>query len=1056
MNPRTLKWRFFKYSKLSVFLLLYLLHFSIFSQTRKTAKPPAPPSTTTVHPVQAPPPPPPPEPARTTLKKGLLALERGQSAEALVVLGKAADKCQTEKNLQCEAEARRGLGDAYARQGTLFTPTAVEQYKQAVELFRQKGAAYPPEKLIPIAEMKFNAQMALAKIGDLFFKQQKYEEAEKYYGQIAPDRPKLDAVESRQQVQKAKEVKDKPGQTKNRVESVGRSLGGLLSRKPSRSTVGEVGSTADSAVYAVKDVEKTVTLVVEDVHRANLSLKSYCLSDISLGRVALARGNETVAQERFDSALKFATRYPPFFGKNPTSQRFQIIIQTDQGDLSLKQKRYADAAKKYQEARDKARSSQRPDLSWPASRGLGQAQWALAQAEYEKDPRSSRYVSYRDSALAAYRDSISVIEELRGKSIRGDEARQSFSAQTADVYQEFTQMLAGLAIQAAGGDLSRPLGGEARQYASEAFRVAESARSRALLDLMAESGVEIQTGIDRNLLQKRQELTDRQTTLADQLIGLGGEGRDAGTGSADDSVEREIDQLEVQSAEVEAQIRAANPRYASFTSSVPLSLENAQERLLDDQTVLLSYLLDENHSLLWVVGKRGVWLHSLGPSAKIDERVAQLRDLLKASANSATPDPVLSPPPAPGSRNVKSKGTASAKSTTPPPSKGTGRRPSRDLKMVKTPEPPTLRPLEESPEARKYAESAFNLYFALMRPAAEAIAGKKLIIVPDGSLYTLPFEALITTLPTPGRESPADYASLPYLIQQHVISYAPSATVLSAMKTDRTESKQPLAALLVGDPVFDPTDSRIKKEAQTNLSGQSQRDLLLKELPPESLASAPPASNPSASGSEPAGVKIPRLPATRTEVNEIAKLLRQNGIQPEVFMDLDANESLFRTRDLQGYQFVHLATHGLLNADHPESSGLLLSLVGNPPEMDGFLRTREIFNLRLGSPIVMLSACKTGLGQLRKGEGLIGLTRAFVYAGAKDVGVSLWPVDDNSTAQLMSGFYSRLLPPKDVSASSSTALPEPASALRMAQIDMINGRKYSPPYFWAPFILVGQ
>ena len=113
-------------------------------------------------------------------------------------------------------------------------------------------------------------------------------------------------------------------------------------------------------------------------------------------------------------------------------------------------------------------------------------------------------------------------------------------------------------------------------------------------------------------------------------------------------------------------------------------------------------------------------------------------------------------------------------------------------------------------------------------------------------------------------------------------------------------------------------------------------------------------------------------------------------------------------------------------------------------------------NLRLGSPIVMLSACKTGLGQLRKGEGLIGLTRAFVYAGAKDVGVSLWPVDDNSTAQLMSGFYSRLLPAKNASASSSATPPEPAAALRAAQIDMITGRKYSPPYFWAPFILVGQ
>ena len=115
---------------------------------------------------------------------------------------------------------------------------------------------------------------------------------------------------------------------------------------------------------------------------------------------------------------------------------------------------------------------------------------------------------------------------------------------------------------------------------------------------------------------------------------------------------------------------------------------------------------------------------------------------------------------------------------------------------------------------------------------------------------------------------------------------------------------------------------------------------------------------------------------------------------------------------------------------------------------DGFLRTDEIFNLKLGSPLVMLSACDTGLGKEKRGEGVMGLTRAFMYAGAPTVGVSLWSVADKSTAELMTDFYRRLL---------LVSSPQPpAAALRDAQLAMITGKKYSAPFYWAPFILVGE
>jgi CHAT domain-containing protein len=131
---------------------------------------------------------------------------------------------------------------------------------------------------------------------------------------------------------------------------------------------------------------------------------------------------------------------------------------------------------------------------------------------------------------------------------------------------------------------------------------------------------------------------------------------------------------------------------------------------------------------------------------------------------------------------------------------------------------------------------------------------------------------------------------------------------------------------------------------------------------------------------------------------------------------------------------------------------VVLSLVGNKKE-DGFLRTDEVFNLHLGAPLVMLSACETGLGKEKRGEGVMGLTRAFMYAGAPTVGVSLWSVADKSTAELMTDFYKRLLA---TSPAASSAGPSASAAMRDAQLAMIAGKKYSAPFYWAPFVLVGD
>ena len=145
---------------------------------------------------------------------------------------------------------------------------------------------------------------------------------------------------------------------------------------------------------------------------------------------------------------------------------------------------------------------------------------------------------------------------------------------------------------------------------------------------------------------------------------------------------------------------------------------------------------------------------------------------------------------------------------------------------------------------------------------------------------------------------------------------------------------------------------------------------------------------------------------------------------------------------------MHFATHGLLNSIHPELSGVVLSLVNKRGEaQDGFLRLNEIYSLKLPVELVVLSACQTGLGKEIRGEGLVGLTRGFMYAGSPRVMASLWKVDDKATSELMKSFYQGMLGSRHLS---------PAGALRAAQIEMLKQKRWQSPFYWAAFGLQGE
>ncbi|MCZ0900365.1 CHAT domain-containing protein, partial [Microcoleus sp. HI-ES] len=192
-------------------------------------------------------------------------------------------------------------------------------------------------------------------------------------------------------------------------------------------------------------------------------------------------------------------------------------------------------------------------------------------------------------------------------------------------------------------------------------------------------------------------------------------------------------------------------------------------------------------------------------------------------------------------------------------------------------------------------------------------------------------------------------------------------------------------------------------------------------------------------------IQLSRLKFTRQEAQIIQALVPANSSTES--LDFAASRAAATSQNLSQYKIIHFATHGLANSTNPELSGIILSLVdekGNP--LNGFLRLTDIFNLKLAADLVVLSACQTGLGQNIQGEGMVGLTRGFMYAGAQRVVVSLWNVDDEGTATLMSSFYQGMLQ-KGLT---------PAAALRAAQLEMLKQEEWRSPYYWAAFTLQGE
>ena len=888
--------------------------------------------------------------ARAKLDQGRKLLKLGKADQALGLLEQALKGFEAASDQKGVAVAQDALGDLYNRQGQYTV--ALEHYQKAREAYGAQSDTY-------------NSNLMLAKVGDMYYRNGNLQESRNAYSQMSVTKPDTSAAGT------AKDAKKKADSGR----SIFGKARGIASGTPSASTASDVASVGSDVAGEIKQARDTYRQFI-----------IYAVYESGLGRLDYFNNQMDSAKTHFDNALSAVTH--PIYGKFGQSRRFRVAARTSNGDIALNQGRFPEATKLFTEAADGARKDKRPDLMWPAQRGLGKTKWM--QAAQEKDPKKADKL--RTDAIASYREAISTIEAIRQGSLSADESRTTFLATTKDVYDETASALAERALMA-----SKPgeaLAGAALTDAAEAFKIVEQSRARSLLDMLGEANADITEGVPADLIKRKEENLARQQEIAQALTGASLS--DETNKKSNDDLQAELDKLTTEYDSIETQIRAASPRYASLTAPQPLALADVQQQVLDDKTALLEYSLGNQSSYMWAVTQGGVSLFKLPGRSEVEQQAIGLRAQL-----------------VPEKLRTRLVGVDVA---------GGGQQ--RGLGLAAAP----------AGEAGAFATASNTLYKTAVEPAASMIGDKRLLVVADGALNYVPFEALVTTA------GGTDYAALPYLIKTNEIVYAPSASVVAVVRKQATKPTGK-NVLLVADPVFNSNDPRAKGAPAGAAGGADTRGLGL-----SSALSDVSGSPVTASGGAVQGLPLARLPGTKREADGIAVLVKASGGTADVWQGLDASEANVQTKDIKKYRAVHIATHGLLNAERPQFTGLVLSLVGNKTG-DGFLRTDEVFNLAMGSPLVMLSACETGLGKEKRGEGVIGLTRAFMYAGAPTVGVSLWSVSDNSTAELMTDFYKRLMTGQGMA---------PGAAMREAQVAMINGKKYSRPFYWAPFVLNGD
>lgn len=560
--------------------------------------------------------------------------------------------------------------------------------------------------------------------------------------------------------------------------------------------------------------------------------------------------------------------------------------------------------------------------------------------------RAERDLGHLDRARSHIEAALRSTERLRAQVDTAD-LRALFQSSRREAYELYIDLL--MTLHRRDSDAG---------YDLQALAASELSRSRSLLDLLYEAGVEVGRDVGPKLMERHRSAGRKLNAKAlRQSTVLAGEP----TPEARRRAERELASALYELDRTEAEIRRRSPRYAALTQPQTLDAE-AIQGLLDAETVLLEYTLGQKRSFLWLVTSTQIRSFELPPGRTIEEAARRFHELLST----------------PGTEDRAEQGAV-----------------------------------------------ASTLSEMLLAPLTEVLHGgpldgephdiERLVVVADGALHYLPFAAL--PMPSDG--------STPLLAELEVVSL-PSASVLAQQRRRLAGRRAPEGRLaLVADPVFELRDSRL-------------RGISMDE------AAAP--DNDAAEGLRQASsVGWKRLYGSRQEAAAI--LAEAPPGAHLVAMGFDASTETVLADDFGHHRVVHFATHGVLDTDVPRLSGLVLSFydrAGRPRQ--GYLRAHDVFRLDLEADLVVLSGCRTALGREVRGEGLLGLTRGFMYAGAPRVVASLWQVEDRATAELMSRFY------RSMWADGAS----PAAALRSAQLSMLGERKWRDAYYWSSFTMQGD
>ncbi|WP_035152507.1 CHAT domain-containing protein [Calothrix sp. 336/3] len=586
------------------------------------------------------------------------------------------------------------------------------------------------------------------------------------------------------------------------------------------------------------------------------------------------------------------------------------------------------------------------------------------------------------ASLKHIETAIQIIEELRGTYTDQDLKTQYFA--TVQGYYKF---YIDLLMELHKKDPSQG-------YNVLALNTSERSRARGLIELLAQSNAKLSKNTDTKLLSQEQELQIKRQTQEKNLAQLVNQPQPSQ--NLIKKTEAEIQNIINQQKALQTQIRQQNPERDKITNPQPLTLPQIQQQL-DKDTVLLQYSLGQDRSFLWLVTPTSMISYELPKEADITKVANRLHTALGDSA---------------GQTNVA-------------------------------------------------IASATELSQLILTPVKDKLAGKRLVIVADGILQQIPFAALhdlngkgreqgtgnrgreiaasvnnsnhdrrgIEVKPDPQKPVKINTNYQPLVINHEIVNLPSASTI--AIQREKTANRKPAPKkiAILADPVFGGSDDN----RVVGKPGSILPDLEIERSALNRSAKSLQRNN------------WNRLPYTASEAQAILKLFPQtSSLQAFSF---DANYNWATSKNLNQYQILHFATHGFVNPDQPELSGIVLSLLDQTgKQIPGYLRLADLFEQDYPAELIVLSACETGLGKNVSGEGLVGLTRGLMYAGAERVALSLWKVNDEGTSVLMQEFYKQMLTNKLT----------PVQALRAAQKQLWQGSQWRSPHYWAAFTLQGE